>query len=105
MFAITLAKLSFFVSFTADTITVESTILDNITESVTNSHGVPSIIIISHTSFSSSNKWFICGDINNSDGFGGIFPAGITNKLLIGVVCIYSVISFSSPSSKSIPDR
>ena len=68
-------------------ITVESTILDNITESVTNSHGVPSIMIMSHACFKSSSNLFICGDTNNSDGFGGMFPAVIINKFSISVFC------------------
>ena len=32
-----------------------------------------------------SNKFTICGAINNSDGFGGIFPAEIKYKLSISV--------------------
>ena len=51
--------ISFLVSLHAVTITVVSTILDNITESVTKAHGVPSIITISHTSFKSSNNFVI----------------------------------------------
>ena len=85
MFFITLSSASLFVILYAVTITVESTILDNIIESVTSSHGVPSIIIISHTFFNSSNKFIICVDTSNSDGFGGIFPADNTYKFSTSV--------------------
>ena len=105
IFFITLSKLSFLVSLCAVTITVASATLDKITESVTNSHGVPSITIKSHTCFKSSNNFVICGETNNSDGFGGIFPAGINNKFSISVFCKYIEISVSSGLSISISDK
>ena len=85
MFLTTLSKASFLVILCAVTITVESAILDNITESVTNSLGVPSIIIISHELFKASNNPIIWADTKSSDGFGGTFPAVITNKFSTSV--------------------
>ena len=85
IFLITLSKFSFFVSLCAVTIIVLSAILDRITESVTNSHGVPSIIIKSQTSFKSFNNFIICSETNNSEGFGGMLPAGINNKFSTSV--------------------
>ena len=102
MLFITFSKLSFLVSLYAVTINVESVILANITESVTSSHGVPSIIIKSYFSFNFSSKNCICGATNNSDGFGGILPAVITCKFSISVFCTYFEISIFSLFSISI---
>ena len=80
----------------AKTAIVESTILDKIAASVTSSHGGASTIIMSHCDESLSNNLCICGVIRSSDGFGGTFPAEITYKPSISVLCTYFSMSDNS---------
>lgn len=79
------SKDTFLVNLCATTRMVESTILDKITASVTMSQGVLSIITISNTFFNFSINSSVLVESNNSEGFGGILPAGIKYKFGICV--------------------
>ena len=96
MLLIVFCKFAFLVNLCAVTTIVESTILDKIAASVTSSHGGASTIIMSHCDESLSNNLCICGVIRSSDGFGGTFPAEITYKPSISVLCTYFSMSDNS---------
>jgi hypothetical protein len=57
-----------------------------ITASVTNIQGVESNNTTSNVLFNSSNPCSILSVDNNSDGFGGTFPAGIIHKFFTSVL-------------------